>query len=88
MASGFNDLKELFKDQHLQSARMYLEFENYDDNFDEDVSQSVDECDLFVDIAGVISADDTVGPNVRPSLAALTDKLLNLKINDEVLKIK
>jgi len=87
MASGFLDLKDLLKEQHLQNSRL-LNQEREDISYVHEDTSEYDEFDMFESLADEVSSPDSVGPDVRPSLAALTDRLLNLKISDAVVKNK
>ena len=85
MASGFKDLKDLLKEQHLQNSRLYQEadYEYYDE-----MDELEDDVDMFDNFADGMTAGESVGPDVRGSLAGLTDNLLRLKIGDSVVKAK
>ena len=79
MASGFKDLKDLLKEQHLQNSRLYQEadYEYFDEMEDELKDEDVD---MFDNLADGMTSGESVGPFVRASLAGLTDNFPPLKI--------
>ena len=81
IASGFRDLKDM-----LAPTDDLDEFDEHNhDVFPEFPEESED---LFDELSENISTKDTVGKEVRSSLASLCDRLLQLKITDSTLKEK
>lgn len=93
MASGFSDLKEIFMNQNRNDEFDYPEY-YYDE--DEEIGQyelhseldGTDGNDMFDDMANVVSGTNAVGHEIRPSLAALADKFLNMNLEESFLKEK
>lgn len=85
ISTGFSELKDLFKESNEPNNNEYEDC--YDQDFCEDLEDISDD-DMFDNIAGDIVNGETVGPDVRHSLASLTDKLLQLKISDTMIKDK
>jgi len=86
MSTGFSEMKDMFMERN-QTDNEYdyedLEFEEFEEQrFDNN------EQDLFDDISGEINYGDSVGPEVRGSLANLCNKMLQLKISEPVIKEK
>lgn len=84
MATGFAEMRNAF--QGFNNAGQELEYETEDEEFNTE-SNDVDS-DIFDSISNEINSGENVGPELRPSLAGLTDKLLNFKLDDSVLKEK
>ena len=87
MESGFKDLKGLLQEQHLQNACLFTKNEDlvsvdYEDYSDCEV------LDMFDNFAEEMTSSESIGADVRPSLAGLADKLLHLKLGDSVVKSK
>ena len=87
MESGFKDLKGLLQEQHLQNARLFTENEDLDSVDYEDFSDC-EALDMFDNFAEEMTSSESIGADVRPSLAGLADKLLHLKLGDSVVKSK
>ena len=87
MATGFNDLKELLKAQYAQNIQVCQEpqeWEEFSENFEEPES----ELDMFDSFSDICDSNEKLGAPVKSSLASLTDKLLQLKVDDSVVKDK
>ena len=84
MAAGFRDLKEILSSTEIDDRPYVEEYEEWLlDTFEQESSH-----DLFDQMNEDLITKDSVGPEVRPSLAALSDKLLTLKLTDTSLKDK
>ena len=86
ISTGFSELKDLYQENASQS-REYDEFEEEIDDFPEELVTVTDN-DMFDDLSLQINDGEKVGDEVRPSLAALTDKLLQMKVGDDLFKEK
>lgn len=88
MTSGFQDLKQIFCDQFVPYDDDLLEEEDVMNSSHLDINDENEGQDMFDNLAGEIVSGESVGPEIRPSLASLTDKLLNMKIDDSLMKGK
>jgi len=89
MANGFTELKNIlseFPSNHCDGHYEYEEFAGDEDSYEVESEQL--ETDLFDSFMENLDASEAVGPNLRPSLANLADKLLTMKTNDTVTKEK
>ena len=87
MATGFNDLKTMFYDQSFHNHER-AEFEDYEEDFFDATAMELSQEDLFDDLASGMEFLRSVGPEVHGSLACLSNKMLQMKINDDVVKDK
>ena len=74
MTAGFKGLQNILLNQMEE-----------EENFKEAAGKNQD---FFTDLADELDSGNSTGPDVRKSLADLSDKLLRLKVNDSVMKEK
>jgi len=92
MTAGFSDLKEFLSKKEESVYDYDDDYYDYENDYDEDAAEysvldsPVVELDLFDCLANDVNGSKAVGAEVRPSLAKLADKFLNLNLEDSFLK--
>ena len=83
MSTGFSDLQNLLLERQMNYEDQ-IEYD-YEYDADDDIPVEVnDPKDLFVDMADDIKSGDSTGPEVKSSLASLTDMLLQKKVAESL----
>ena len=82
MATGFRDLKDLLSGNDLEFSQ------GGGDDCVSEMGELQKSQDLFDEMKEDIIASDTSGLDVTPSLAALCDQLMVLKVSDSIVKKK